>query len=839
MYSVCGFPLDCRFAFDELKVKNLFLWNALISAYTKNELYDDSLLMFCELVSSTVFKPDNFTFPCVIKSCALGLRISLGEAIHGLAAKSGLVSDVFVGNSLIMMYGKYELIEHAVKVFDNLPERNLVSWNSLIHVYSENGLYMEGVVVFVKMLEDECCLVPDVATIVTILPSCAGEGDVEMGKMIHGLAVKLGLICEVTVNNALVDMYAKCELSNAAQTLFEKKENKNTVSWNTVIWNFSRDGDACKTFDLLREMQMEGDETKVNEVTILNLLPAFSHKSHLMSLKELHGYSLRREFLGDELVANAFIVAYAKCESLSSAEFVFHGISTKTSNSWNAVIDGNAQYGDPRRALDLYLEMGSSGLHPDRYSLSSLLFACSKLGFLPSGKQIHGFVLRNGIETDPFISVSLLSLYFRCGKPHFARVLFDGTVNRNRVSWNAMISGYAQNGCPEQAIEIFHHMLERGIQPNEIAITSLLMACSQLSCLRLAREIHCFTLKANLTKDMFINCSILDMYAKCGCIELSRRFFDNQTKKNLVSWTAMISGYAVHGYGNEALLLFEQMLKLGLEPDHFTFISLLMACSHSGLVKEGLEYFYEMDSIYGIKPRLEHYTCVVDMLARAGKLYDAMEFVKDMPMEADAKIWTSLVSSCRTHGNKDLGRMAAEKLLQLDPNRVENYVIVSNVLAQSGKWGDVRSVREKMREKGLQKDAGCSWIEVGRKIYNFVVGDHMLSKSEEIREIWSVLEEKISKYGYNPDTSSVLHDVGQEEKLQILRGHSEKLAVSFGLLKTAEGMTVRVCKNLRICSDCHNAIKLVSKVVNREIVVRDNKRFHHFKNGCCSCGDYW
>lgn len=329
------------------------------------------------------------------------------------------------------------------------------------------------------------------------------------------------------------------------------------------------------------------------------------------------------------------------------------------------------------------------------------------------------------------------------------------------------------------------------------------------------------------------------MYAKCGCIELSRRFFDNLTEKNSASWTAMISGYAVHGLGHEALLLFEQMQKLGLEPDHFTFVSILMACSHAGLVEEGLEYFYEMHRIYSIRPRLEHYTCVVDMLARAGRLYDALELVKDMPMEADAKIWTSLVSSCRTYDNAALGRIAAEKLLQLDPNRVENYVLVSNLLAQSGEWDDVRSVRAKVREKGLQKDAGCSWMEVGGKIYNFVVGDYMLSKSEATREMWSELEEKITKIGYIPDTSSVLHDVAEEEKLEILRGHSEKIAVSFGLLKTKAGMTLRVCKNLRICSDCHNAIKLVSKVVNREIVVRDNKRFHHFKNGCCSCGDYW
>ncbi|KAL2935460.1 hypothetical protein RDABS01_018578 [Bienertia sinuspersici] len=838
MYSMCGSPFNSRLVFDELKVKNLFVWNAVISCYTKNELYNDSILMFCELLSRTELRPDNFTFPCVIKSCALGFKIDIGKTVHGLAVKLGLVLDVFVGNALIIMYGKCGLLGDAVKVFENLHDRNLVSWNSLIRVYSEHGFCNDSILVFVKMLEDDCCLVPDIATVVTVLPSCAGERDIEMGMMLHGLAVKLGLVHEVTVNNALIDMYAKCELSCAAQTLFEKNENKNSVSWNSIIWNFSRDGDI-KTFDLLRDMQMEGDESKINEVTILNVLPAFLHKSHLMSLKELHGYSLRHGFLQDELVANAFIIAYAKCGSLSSSEFVFHGIKTKALNSWNAILDGNAQHGNPRRALVLYFVMKSSGLLPDRFSLSSLLLACSELSCLPSGKEIHGFVLRNGLECDPFVSVSLISFYFRCDKPHFAWALFDGTVNKKQVFWNAMISGYVQTVCPEKALNIFRHMLEQRLRPNEIAITSLLGACSQLSCLRIGKEIHCFTLKANLIEDKFVNCSILDMYAKCGCIGLSQKFFDSQPKRIPASWTAMISGYAVHGCGNEALLLFEQMQKEGLEPDHLTFVSILMACSHAGLAKEGLELFNHMHSLYGITPSLEHYTCVVDMLARAGRLYDAFQFVEDMPMEADAKIWSSLVSSCKTHGDLVLGRIAAAKLLQLDSNRVENYVLVSNLLAQSGKWDDVRSVREKMREKGLQKDAGCSWIEVGGKIYNFVVGDHMLSKSESVRRKWIELENKIRKIGYTPDTSSVLHDIGDEEKLHVLRGHSEKLAVSFGLLKTTKGMTVRVCKNLRICSDCHNAIKLVSKVVNREIIVRDNKRFHHFKNGCCSCGDYW
>ncbi|KAK9748177.1 hypothetical protein RND81_02G041200 [Saponaria officinalis] len=744
-----------------------------------------------------------------------------------------------MGNALIMMYGKFGLISDAFKVFEGLPSRNLVSWNSIIHVCSENKFHKEGFDLFLQMIVDEDCFLPDVVTVVTLLPVCAAEMDIEMGKMIHSFAVKLGLSNEVTVNNALIDMYAKCECSFAARILFERNKNRNTVSWNSIIWNFSREGDDLTTFDLLRKMSMEGG-IKLNEVTILNVLSAFRKKSQIISLKELHGYSIRHGLIfRGEFVANAFIAAYAKCKSLTSAYSMFRGMETKTVNSWNAVIDGYAQHGDPRKAVDLYLEMKSLRLQPDLFCLNSLILACSKLRLFSSGREIHGFVLRNGLDKDSFINVSLLSLYFLCDKSHYARSLFDRIENKNLVSWNAMISGFTQTGSPVEALDVFRAL--RGFQPDEITLTSLLAACSQLSCLRLGKEIHGSILRNDRSKDVFIFSSIIDMYAKCGCLELSRRFFDRLTltERDLASWNVVISGYGYHGAGNEALVLFEQMQRTGIKPDHVTFIGVLAACSHGGLVEEGIKYLNNMDSIYGLEPKLEHYACVVDMLARAGRLRDALNLVENMPVEADAKIWSCLVSSSRIHSNFALGKTAAMKLLELDSNRVENYVLVSNLLAQSGKWDDMRNLRAEMRRKNLQKDAGCSWLESGGKIYNFVVGDHNLSESEKLREIWAGLEKKIRSIGYIPDTSSVLHDLGEDEKLNVLRGHSEKLAVSFGLLKTVKGTTLRVCKNLRICSDCHNAIKLVSKVVEREIIVRDNKRFHHFKNGSCSCRDYW
>ncbi|XP_058108173.1 pentatricopeptide repeat-containing protein At1g18485 [Magnolia sinica] len=836
MYSMCNSPLDSRHVFDSLEDRNLFQWNALISGYTRNEMWGEAVSVFCWLILTTDLRPDNFTLPCVVKACGGLLSVGMGRAVHGFAMRMGLHLDAFVGNALIAMYGKCGFVDEAIQMFETMPERNLVSWNALICGFSENGLVEESFDALREMLAVEG-LTPDVATVVTVLPVCSVEGDFEMGKLVHGLAVKLGLSHELMVNNALIDMYAKCGFTSEARCLFENAVQRNVVSWNVMINAYSREGDVYGTFDLLRQMPMKG--MKVNAITVLNAFPACLHQSALLTLKELHGCAIRNGFELDELVANALIAAYAKCGSLSYAERVFYGMEIKMVSSWNALIGGYAQNGDPSKAIDLLLEMTSLGLEPDWFSIGSILLACARLKSPRDGEAIHGFVVRNGLETDSFISISLLSLYIQCGKPVVARVLFNAMEEKNLVSWNSMIAGYSQNEHPDEALDLFRQMQKDGIRPYEIAIMSVFTACAQLSALRLGKETHCFALKANLTEDAFVGSSIIDMYAKCGCIKQSRWFFDRLREKDAVSWTVMISGYGIHGRGREAIELFERMRREGFKPDGYTFIGILMACSHAGLVEEGMKYFEEMRREHEVETRLEHYACVVDMLGRAGRLAEAAKLVEEIPEEPDAGIWGALLGACRIHGEVSLGERVASKLLELEPKKAENYVLVSNMFAGSGKWDYVRTVRGRMKEMGLKKDVGCSWIDVGGKVYKFVVGDIARPELEEIQKMWNVLEGKIHRIGYVADTGSVLHELEEEEKVEILRGHSEKLAIAFGVLKTSKGVTLRVTKNLRMCKDCHNAAKLVSKVTEREIVVRDNKRFHHFRDGLCSCGDYW
>lgn len=839
MYSVCGYPSDSRLVFDRLQNKNLFQWNALVSAYARNELYDEAIHTFIELISVTEFQPDNFTLPCMIKACTGKCDVHLGQSVHGMAVKMGLIMDLFVGNAMISLYGKCGFVDEAIKVFNKMPERNLISWNSLICGFSENGFWLEAYGAFRSLLDGGDGFIPDVATMVTLLPVCSGEGDVDMGMVVHGMAVKLGLVHELMVCNALVDMYSKCGCLSQAAILFRKIENKNVVSWNSMIGAYSREGFVYETFELLRKMWMEEEIMEVNEVTILNLLPACLEETELLSLRALHGYSFRYSFQYDELINNAFIAAYAKCGSLISAEHVFFGMNTKSVSSWNAITGGFAQNGDPRKALDFYFQMTRSGFLPDEYSIVSLLLACARLGHLQYGKEIHGFVLRNGLEMDSFVAVSLLSLYIHCSKPSSARIYFERMGDKNLVSWNAMLSGYSQNELPNEALSLFRQMLPEGHEPNEIAIVSILGACSQLSALGLGKEVHCFVLKNYLIEDNFVACSLMDMYAKSGCLGQSRQIFNELNEKEVASWNVMITGFGVHGQGNKAVELFEEMQRSGKQPDRFTFLGVLQACCHAGLVSEGLYYLAQMQSLYKLEPELEHYACVINMLGRAGRLNEALNLINEMPEEPDAKIWSSLLSSSRIYGDLEMGEKFAEKLLALEANKADSYVSLSNLYATAGKWDHVRMVRQKMKDLSLQKDAGCSWIELRGKIYSFIASENSNPSSDEIQKMWNRLEKQIVEIGYTPDSSCVLHELEEVEKIKILKGHSEKLAISFGFLKTKEGTTLRISKNLRICRDCHNAAKFISKAAKREIVIRDNKRFHHFKNGICSCGDYW
>ncbi|XP_047092844.1 pentatricopeptide repeat-containing protein At1g18485-like [Lolium rigidum] len=826
-------------------------WNALLAGHSRAGRHADALALLPPLLAASEgLAPDRFTLPPAAKSCGF-LRdgATTGRQVHALAAKLGLASgDPFVANSLVSMYGRCGRAEDAEKVFDGIPtaSRNLVSWNALMAALS--AYPRRAIEVFRDCLVDLSEAVPDEATLVTVLPMCAALGCPGTGMAVHGLAVKSGWDAAARVSNVLVDMYAKCgELANAERAFLQASES-NVVSWNVMLGGYARNGEAGAAFGLLREMQLTEERgVPADEITVLSVLPACSGPPELAKLRQLHAFTIRRGLDwtgGNDMVLNALMAAYGRCGCLLHASHLFTSIRSKTVSSWNTLIGAHVQNGEVNTAIELFLQMASHcGLKPDWFSIGSLLLACGNLKHLLHCKATHGFILRNGLDRDSFIRSSLLSAYIQCGTVSLARLLFDDeAVENDEVSWNTMIAGYSQNGLPSEALQLFREMqsnVARGHRPLLISATSALMACSELPAVRLGKEMHCFALKANYCEDSFLSSSLIDMYSKCGFVDDARAFFDRLEAKDVVSWTAMITGYAINGAGKEAVELYDRMRREGVEPDEFTYLGLLVACGHAGMLEEGLHFFEEMRNHCETEAKLEHYACIVGMLSRGGRFADAMALMEEMPEEPDAKVLSSVLSACHIHGEVELGREVAERLLELEPDKAEHYVLASNMYAGTGQWDDMRKVRKMLRGASVAKEPGCSWIDVAGKVYSFVVGENSLPEMDEVRRMCHGLEQRIREIGYVPDTTVVLHELEEEEKVEALRWHSEKQAIAFGLLRTAGPAKVRVFKNIRMCKDCHNAAKLISKVVEREIVVRDKKRFHHFRDGKCSCGDYW
>eukprot|EP01018_Ginkgo_biloba_P017735 Gb_08968 [translate_table: standard] len=469
---------------------------------------------------------------------------------------------------------------------------------------------------------------------------------------------------------------------------------------------------------------------------------------------------------------------------------------------------------------------------------ASLLEACANMKTPAEGKQIHAQMLINGIDQHVFLGNKLVGMYAKCGSMMDARLLFDKMPKRSVFLWNVMIRGYAGTGLCEEAVKFYYQMLRTGKQPDKFTFPCVLKACGGLSAFQQGKAIHDRIIRSGFDSDVSVGNALVAMYSKCGSIENARHVFDRMSQRNVVSWTAMIAGYGMHGHVNEALTLFDQLQHASMKPDQITFTAVLSACSHAGLVDEGRIYFDRMIRDFHIMPSVEHYTCMVDLLGRAGRLDEAEDFIKRMPLKPDAGVWGALLGACRNHCNIELGERVAEKIFELDPENAGYYALLSNMYATAGRWDGVAHVRTLLKGKGLKKAPGSSWIEIENRVHIFLVGDKSHPQSEEIYEMLENFARQMQEAGYVPATNFVMHGIGDEEKERILCGHSEVLAITFGLMNTCPGTPLCITKNLRVCDYCHTLTKFISKIVEREIFVRDMNHFHHFKDGLCSCRDY-
>ncbi|OMO72388.1 hypothetical protein CCACVL1_17832 [Corchorus capsularis] len=537
---------------------------------------------------------------------------------------------------------------------------------------------------------------------------------------------------------------------------------------------------------------------------------------------------------------------------------------------YNTIIRGYLQRQQPAHCIIFYLQMLQHSVVPNKFTFPCLIRACCLGNAVEEGAQIHAHIFKFGFATDVFCLNNLIHMFVNFQALEKARRIFDKMPSRDVVSWTTLMSGYAQLGLVDEAIKIFELMPKKNsvswnaiiaayVQSNRFheafalfnrmrdekvpldkyVVASMLSACTGLGALEQGKWIHGYIQNNGIELDTKLATTIIDMYCKCGSLDKAYETFKGLSCKGISSWNCMIGGFAIHGKGKAAIELLKEMEKEAVAPDNITFLNILSACAHSGLVEEGRHYFQYMTEVYGIEHRMEHYGCMVDLLGRAGLLDEAKRLIDRMPMSPDVSVLGALFGACRIYRNIELGEQVGKRVIELEPENSGRYVLLANLYADAGRWEDVANVRRTMNERSVKKVPGFSVIELKGVVSEFIAGG---TSHPETKEIYAKVDEMlgcIRSVGYVPQTEGGVNDLIEEEGDNPSYYHSEKLAIALGLLKTRSGETFRITKNLRVCRDCHQASKLISKVFNREIIVRDRNRFHHFKDGECSCKDYW
>ncbi|XP_057820344.1 pentatricopeptide repeat-containing protein At4g02750 [Cryptomeria japonica] len=728
---------------------------------------------------------DISTYNSLLQDSIKRKSLSQGKLVHAHINTTGCIPNRFLLTTLLNMYAKCGSLAEARRVFDQMGKRDEITWTGMIAAYAKNGVFEEALGLFYEMQKKG--MKPNQFTFASVIRACP---NLAVLKDIHEQIVNNGFESDAFVGSSLVDMYGKFGNLENAREVFDKIPEPDLVTWNAMVAGYARNGHLEEALDLFQKMEK----------------------------RDVYSW-------------NGMIAGYAQNGLVDKAMDLFQRMPQRDQVSWNSVISGYAQNGQVEETLKLFDKMPRR----DVVSWNTMIAAYAQNGDIDKACELF----QKMPQPDLVSWNSMITVYAQNGRIDEALELFHRIAKPNVVSWNAIIAGHAQSGNGQEALKLYDQMHSAGVKPDAKTFATVLSACGELAALEEGIDIHKEITKGGFQSEIFVANALVDMYAKCGIIEKACDVFDKMPQRNTVSWTSMIAAYAMHGRGIEALEFFEKMQLLGTKPDNVTFICVLAACCHAGLVDKGLEYFDCMKQAYNLNPSMEHYACMVDLLGRAGRLEEAHDFINKMPIKPDANVWGCLLGACRVHNNVELGETVANHLFQLDPDNAAPYVLLSNIYAAAGRWGEIEKVRNLMKEKSVKKTPGCSWIEVNKNIHTFVVGDKSHPQMQKIYDELERLSTEMKEAGYVQDKRFVLNDVEDEQKEQILCHHSEKLAIAFGLINTAPGTPIRIIKNLRACGDCHSATKFISKIVAREIIVRDASRFHHFKDGGCSCGDYW
>lgn len=783
MYAKCKALDDCQKLFREIRYRDTVMWNIVLSGFAGTRVHDpETLRLFYAMNVAREPELSTVTLAIILPVCARYGGLNVGKSVHCYATKAGLDSDTLVGNAMMSMYAKLGFVMDAFAVFVGIIEKDVISWNAIIAGLIENHLIDDAFEMFQSMLKWK--VQPNYATVVNILPLCAYLVDnvgYWVGRQMHSYVLRRAeLAVEITVVNALLSFYMRIGKMEDAETLFKRMKFKDLVSWNSIISGYGSCGEWLKALELFREF-VNMEVTGPDSITIVSILLACGQLSNLQAGKQIHGYVVRHSLLcEDTSVQNAIISFYSKCGLLEAALHTFHLMSRKDLISWNSMLDALSENKPETQFIDLLHCLLSEEVRLDSITMLIVIRFCSTLCRTDKVREAHGFSLKYGVllgDNKSNLANALLDAYAKCGNLKYAYRVFNNisgkkslvTCNsmisgdtkygshedeyvisrriseRDLTTWNLMVRVYAENDCPNEALSLFHEMQLNGIKPDFMSIMSLLPVCARLASVHMLRQCHAYVTRASFA-DVHLKGAFLDAYSKCGNLKYACNLFQSTIEKDLVLFTGMIGGYAMHGMGEEAVGVFYQMLQSGLRPDDVIIISVLSACSHAGLVDKGLKIFDSIQQVHHMKPSMEQYACLVDLLARGGRIKDAYSFATKIPIKANANMWGALLGACKIHNEVDMARSVVDHLSEINIIDMGNYIALSNLYASNASWESVMEIRRMMRLRDLKKPAGCSWIEVENRKNEFLAGDYSHPQRGIIYETLVILDQQIKEF---------------------------------------------------------------------------------------------
>ncbi|PKU86980.1 pentatricopeptide repeat-containing protein At3g57430, chloroplastic-like [Dendrobium catenatum] len=661
---------------------------------------------------------DAATFVTAANICAAKRDIFMAASLHAATIKSGLLhSNLFVANALLDAYAKCDQMGFAGKLFDKMPDKDIVSWTSLISGHCRNGSAVAALSVFFDLISDESAPAPNEFTIASISNACVLLEDDRMGKAVHGYCLRRRFFECVFVSNSLIAMYSKLGFLVSAEKVLYGLGGRNVVSWSSIISGYVLQSMFVKAIDMFAMMLEDG--FLPNFVTMLSIIQACSLMNEPRFFGCVHAWISKLELESNQFVMNSLVVMYSK----------------------NGLLDEGI-----RIFLELWSVKGNACLDPE--AMAAIIRGSMLSESLQFGRTFHGFLVKQGFFPCTFIENSLIDMYGKLEQVDSANRIFRKMTERDVVSWNSMISCCLKNNNYVKALELLtelHCSNVDDLAPDTITMLSSIQACAELASLQHGEILHGYAIKSGFDSDVFVSNSLIGMYATSGRIDLSQKVFHSMNLNDLSTWNAMILAHGIHGDGKAALSTFDKLKKCCfLKPNAITFVNIITACSHSGLVKEGYECFKSMQRDYDIDPDMEHYASVVNLFARSGRLDEAERFIGEMPIQPGSAIWGSLLGACGVYGDVEVAERAAEVLSVLEPDRNAWKVSLSNVYALGGRWKDAARVRAEMKRHGEKKKAGWSSIEVnGKESCRFMVGDTKHPEADKIYGAWNALKEQI------------------------------------------------------------------------------------------------